>query len=237
MLQKAVAPTDRCMGCGIDVFDGGGFCPNCLKNVVFNNGKTCKLCGVAIHGAEDYCSHCAFEKTFYDRCFSPFCYGGCVQRAILNMKFGNIATNAQLLARYLAQCAKSNKIQFDVVTYVPMTANAEKQRGYNQAQLLAQSFCDILKIDEPVALLKKVKDTQRQEKLGKKERKENLVGAFSATTDLHGKVVLVIDDIKTTGSTLNECAKALKKKGATQVICLTVASREENMVWEIDSQS
>ena len=235
-LQNTIAPADRCLGCGVDVFDGSGFCSHCLNDVPFNNGKTCKLCGVALHGEEDFCSHCAFEKTYYDRCFSPFCYGGLVQKAILEMKFRNVATNALPLARYLAQCANANDVHFDAVTYVPMTAQAKKQRGYNQAQLLAQNFCDILNLPPPETLLKKVKETQRQEKLGKKERKENLIAAFAATCDLHGKTVLLIDDIKTTGATLNECAKALKKKGATKVVCLTVASREENVVWEVDDR-
>ena len=159
-----------------------------------------------------------------------------MQKAILEMKFRNVATNALPLARYLVQCANANDVHFDAVTYVPMTAQAKKRRGYNQAQLLAQNFCDILNLPPPETLLKKVKETQRQEKLGKRERKENLIAAFAATCDLHGKTVLLIDDIKTTGATLNECAKALKKKGATKVVCLTVASREENVVWEVDDR-
>lgn len=233
--QEAVAPAEfRCVSCGADVFDQTGFCTRCLKKVKFNNGKTCLLCGVALHGAENYCGRCAFEKNYFDRCYSTFCYEGAVQQAILQMKFGGIATNAKVLARYLAYCAVKNNVGFDVVTFVPMTAAAQKSRGYNQAQLLAESFCDILEKAPPVELLAKIKETQRQETLNKKQREENLVGAFAASAEAKGKNVLLIDDIKTTGSTLNRCAQALKRKGARSVVCITVASREERTVWEIE---
>lgn len=243
-LQTAFAPTQyKCLNCGADVFDGTGFCQKCIKSVPFNNGKTCKRCGVALHGEEDYCGHCAFEKTYFDKAFSPFSYGGSVQKAILDMKFNNMASNARVLANYLVYAALKNNLQFDVVTFVPMTKKARKARGYNQSELLAMHFCDILSdngksVDnlQVVSALKKVKETSRQETLTKNDRKENLIGAFAAEPIVKGKTVLLVDDVKTTGSTLNECAKALKKKGATSVIGLTVASREENLVWEIEEE-
>ncbi len=236
-LQVAVAPTQfKCLNCGVDVFDGLGFCPKCLKKVKFNNGKTCLRCGVSLHGAEDYCGHCAFEKTYFDKAYSPLCYEGAVQSAILNMKFNNLGSNAAVLARYLVFMAQKQNLQFDVVTFVPMSPKAKKKRGYNQAQLLAEHFCEQLDLPQPLDALKKIKETERQEKLNKKQRQENLVGAFAASEEVRGKRVLLIDDIKTTGATLNECAKALKRKGATSVVCLTVASREENTVWEVEEE-
>lgn len=229
---ETISPTSRCMLCGVDVFDESGFCEKCLSKVTFNNGKTCLRCGVALHGEENYCGNCAFDKVYFDRAYSPLCYGGGVQQAILSMKYSGFATNAKVFAGYLARCCEQNRIQFDVVTFVPMTKISQKRRGYNQARLLAESFCDIMKAEPPRELLFKVKDTVPQENLGHAERKENLIAAFAAKEDLHGKTVLVIDDVKTTGATLNECAKALKKKGAQKVVCLTVASREEHVETE-----
>ncbi len=236
-LQTAVAPTQfKCLNCGTDVFGEVGFCKDCLEKVTFNNGKTCLRCGVALHGAEDYCGRCAFEKTYFDRAYSPFCYDGAVQKAILDMKFNNLGSNARVLAAYLVFAAQKYNLQFDVVTFVPMSPKSQKKRGYNQSQLLAEHFCYKLDIDFPLHALTKTKETARQETLGKKQRQENLVGAFSANDSVRGKRVLLIDDVKTTGATLNECAKALKRKGATQVIGLTVASREERTVWEIEEE-
>ena len=150
------------------------------------------------------------------------------------MKFHNLGSYANALAYYLVYLANKHHLHFDVVTFAPMSAKAKRNRRYNQAQLLANAFCDLLQIAEPIEALVKTKETAPQEKLTKTERKQNLVGAYKINADVKGKVVLVIDDVKTTGSTLNECAKVLKRAGATTVICLTVASRKEKIPFELE---
>lgn len=233
-IRQLLAPTDiRCLSCGKDIFDETGFCSDCAKDVVFNNGKTCKRCGVAIDGAEDYCANCAFDKLYFDRAYSVFCYEGAVQKAILDMKFGNLGAYAKVFAKYLVFLAEKHGLEYDIVTFAPMSKKAKRRRRYNQAQLLAEYFCDILgKNDLLVEAIVKVKETEPQEQLSKTERKTNLVGAYEVNAQVKGKRVLVIDDVKTTGATLNECAKVLKRAGATTVIALTVASRKENFLFE-----
>lgn len=233
-LTETVAPVEiRCLNCGKDVFDDLGFCEDCLKQLRFNNGKTCLRCGVAVDGEADYCGNCAFDKVYFDKAYSAFCYEGAVKSAILQMKFNNCGTYAKVFARYLVYLAKTNGLEFDVVCYAPMSKKSFKERGYNQSELLARHFCDILdKRERLVCALKKVKETERQERLGKTERKTNLVGAYEINADVKGMRVLVVDDVKTTGSTLNECAKILKRHGALSVECITVASREENVKFE-----
>lgn len=235
-ITELLAPTDiRCLGCGRDIFDEVGFCPDCAKDVVFNNGKTCKRCGVAIYGEEDYCGNCAFDKIYFDKAYSVFSYEGAVQKAILEMKFGNLATYAKVFAKYLVFLAEKHNLTYDVVTFAPMSKKSKRKRRYNQAQLLAKYFCDILGKEQLLAeTVVKVKDTVPQEKLSKTERKTNLIGAYKACADVKGKRVLVIDDVKTTGATLNECAKVLKRAGATEVIAITVASRKENFIYEME---
>lgn len=229
------APTARCLNCGKDVFDGTGFCADCAKDVVYNNGKTCKRCGVGIDGAEDYCENCSYDKMYFDRAYSVFSYEGAIQKAILLMKFNNLATYARVLATYLVFMAKQADIQYDVVAYAPMSVKSLRKRGYNQAQLLAKHFCNLQdKDDLLVEAIVKIKETQAQEQLNKAERKTNLVGAYKINADVKGKRVLVIDDVKTTGATLNECAKVLKRAGATAVYGLTVASRKEHFNYETE---
>ena len=237
-LSELIAPTEcRCLNCGKEVFDGLGFCDECKKEVLFNNGKTCKRCGVAIDGAEDYCGYCAFERVYFERGYSVFVYEGAVRDAILRFKFGNCGNFAKIFAKYLAFVAEKQNIQFDVVTFAPMTDKARRKRGYNQAQLLANYFCDILGCEEKLTCaLQKIRETEPQESLGKDERKTNLIGAYSCTADVKGKRVLVIDDVKTTGATLNECAKELKRAGATTVVGLTVAARKENLDFEVEDE-
>lgn len=209
------------------------FCSDCAKDVVYNNGKTCKRCGVGIDGAEDYCGNCAFDKIYFDQAYSVFSYEGAVQRAIVSMKFHNLATHAKAFAKYLVYLAHKVNLQYDIVTFAPMSRASLRKRRYNQARELARCFCNLLdKDDLLVEAIVKTKETQPQEHLNKTERKTNLVGAYAINADVKGKRVLVIDDVKTTGATLNECAKVLKGAGATAVYCLTVASRKEHFDYE-----
>ena len=235
LFKNLFAPANfKCLNCGRDVFDDTGFCPECTKQLPFNNGKTCPRCGVGIDGEETYCGHCALEKVHFDKAYSAFHYDGIIKKAIIKMKFHNLASYAEVLAYYLVFLAKKHNLTFDVVTFAPMSKKSKRTRRYNQAQLLANAFCEILGADAPIQALVKVKETAPQERLTKTERKQNLVGAYQLNADVKGKVVLVIDDVKTTGSTLNECAKVLKRGGATTVICLTVASRKEKIPFELE---
>ena len=234
-ITELFAPTDRCLICGRDVFDGLGFCPDCAKDVVYNNGKICKRCGVGIDGEEDYCGNCAFDKIYFDKAYSVFSYEGAVQKAILSMKFNNLASYAKVFAKYLLFIADKYSLEYDAVTFAPMSKKAKRKRRYNQAEQLAKHFCAMQDKDGLlVEAVVKIRETVAQEQLSKAERKTNLIGAYAANADVSGKRVLVIDDVKTTGATLNECAKVLKRAGATAVYCLTVAARKEYFHYEQD---
>ena len=225
------------MCCGREVFDGLGFCAECKQSAILNVGKTCKRCGTGVEGEEDYCGNCAFDKIYFDKGYSAFVYDGTVRTSILRFKFGNCGNFSRIFAKFLAAVATRQNIEFDLVAFAPMSKNSLRKRGYNQAQLLAQHFCDILDCNEKLCdAIRKSKETKPQESLGKAERKTNLVGAYSCVADVKGKRVLIIDDIKTTGATLNECAKVLKRAGATTVIGLTVASPREKFIYEVEDE-
>lgn len=235
-LSEMFAPSDFCcINCGREIFDQTGFCRQCTKEIVFNNGRTCKRCGVGLDGDEDYCGNCAFDRVYFDRAYAVFSYEGVIRRAILQMKFNNKGRYAKIFARYLVFLAQRESIEFDAVCYPPMSAKSRKARFYNQSQLLARYFCDILDKDDCLCdALVKIKETERQEQLSKQERKSNLVGAYKINpkANVAGKRVLVIDDVKTTGATLNECAKVLKRAGAVNVVCLAVSARKETFAYE-----
>lgn len=236
VLAEAVAPVEyKCLICGKDIYDELGFCKDCLQNVVFNNGKTCKRCGVGIDGAEDFCGNCSFDKVYFDKAYAVFSYEGAIQKAILHMKFNGMGRYAKVFARYLAYIANKNNLQFDAVCFPPMSGKSKRQRFYNQSQLLARYFCDIMDCNGCyLDALVKVKETERQEKLNKADRKQNLIGAYKVKADVKGKRILVVDDVKTTGATLNECAKVLKKAGAVSVVGLMVSARKETVPFEIE---
>lgn len=235
VIEAALPSGISCMRCGREVFDDLGFCPECLKTVVFNNGKTCKRCGVGIDGEEDYCNSCSFDKLYFDKSYAVFSYEGSIQRAILHMKFNGMGRYAKAFAKYLAYFAVKNSLEFDAVSFPPMSVKSQRRRRYNQAQLLAKYFCNIMDCNEKyLDALVKVKETERQERLKRDERKQNLIGAFDIKADVKGKRVLIIDDVKTTGATLNECARVLKKNGAVSVIGLMVSARKEYIPYELD---
>ena len=151
ILQNIFAPTNyKCLNCGRDVFDDSGFCPDCAKLLPINNGKTCPRCGVGIDGEEIYCGNCAFDKVFFDKAYSAFHYDGIIKKAIVKMKFYNLGGYAIPLAYHLVELARKQNLTFDVVTFAPMSKSSKRKRGYNQAQLLANAFCDILQIARPI---------------------------------------------------------------------------------------
>lgn len=238
-IAETVAPVEfNCLCCGREIFSDVGFCDECRETVVFNDGKTCKRCGVGIDGAEDYCGNCAFDKIYFDRSYAVFSYEGAVQRALLRMKFNGCGRYAKVFAKYLAYFAVKNGIEFDAVCYPPMSKKSRRTRRYNQSELLARYFCRIMDCETKfLDALVKVKETERQERLNKSDRKKNLIGAYKVNAEVKDKRVLVIDDVKTTGATLNECAKALKRKGAASVVGLTVSARKETVPYEIDSET
>lgn len=119
-------------------------------------------------------------------------------------------------------------VDYDYITYVPMRKRDIFKRGYNQTKILAKELSGLLGL-KFVTLLKKNKDTLEQKKLSAKERKENVKGVFSAASkglDLTGRRILILDDVCTTGSTLSECAKALRSAGADYVAAAVFAKTQ-----------
>ena len=113
-------------------------------------------------------------------------------------------------------------VSFDVITCVPLSKRRKNDRGYNQAELLARSVSKNLGIPYS-ELLRKVVNNKVQHKENARERKINVYGVYDLIdgVDVNGKTVLLVDDVKTTGSTLNECAKMLKMHGAEKVFVVT----------------
>lgn len=214
----------RCMLCGADVFDNSGLCGNCTSLMPQNNGKTCIKCGCSLPGEEQYCINCSHGNNYIDRAYSVYVYEGSVPRIIRSVKFSNRADYIYVLAQSLADKASQLYLDYDIVCSVPMTAKQHKVRGYNQSQLLSWYFCDIMDKQYSSALVK-VRNTTPQEQLTRSQRRVNLAGAYRADkAEVEGKKILLIDDVITTGATMDSCAKALKKAGAVSVVGLSVAS-------------
>ena len=160
-----------------------------------------------------------------DKCLSPLYYHGNVKDSLHRYKFGGATAYADIYSEFIVKCIDENQISCDSITWVPLSRRRLRKRGYDQAELLAKLIAKHLG-QRPVRLLKKLRDTPPQSQTGSAEkRRANIVGAYVCLRPerVQGKRILLVDDIVTTGATLSEAAKVLKKAGAKEVICATLA--------------
>lgn len=159
-------------------------------------------------------------------CISPLRYQDSVRDAICRYKFTPNPAYGVPFGTLIARCIRHHPdLEFDVVTWAPLSAKRRRQRGFDQAQLLAEAISKELKI--PVhPMLKKVRHTVPQSSLsGASTRQENARDAYVSLDLAHfvGSRVLLVDDVMTTGATLQECGRILKLEGIGQIWCVTVA--------------
>jgi ComF family protein len=139
------------------------------------------------------------------------------------IKYGHNFFLARHLTGMLLSAMEGCDWQVDLITAVPLSPRHERSRGYNQAALLAQPLADLLKLPYLGKAIRRSRETRSQVNLNLAERQLNVSGAFSANPDLvRGRRVLIVDDVYTTGATLNECARALKDSGAKEVYALAL---------------
>ncbi len=204
----------RCRLCGEVIAPDETYCDDC-RNAEKVMGSVCRKCGVE----KQYC-HCKRDKfsPSYKGFCAPYYYKGSIVKGVYRFKNHGFSELAEAYAQEIVGTvhARYPDITFDIVTFVPMTAFRKWRRGYNQSELLAKQVAALMDIP-CLPLLRKIRHTKSQRKLTARERKVNLYGAFQTirNTDLKGKAVLLIDDVKTTGSTLSALAAELKSEGAT----------------------
>ena len=165
------------------------------------------------------------------RCAAPLWYEGLAREGLLRFKFQGASAGAESLGGLVAQCAAERfSGEFDTVTWVPVSKKRLRQRGYDQARLLAESACRRWDT-KAVALLRKVEDTPAQSGLTEAAaRRANVLGVYEALPEAEEKRILLVDDICTTGATLTECVRVLKGAGAKSVCCAAVALTRQKKV-------
>lgn len=217
-----------CDFCRKEVFCKERLCEDCKKNLKKDWEKTCPVCGRSIR-SEGICLTCKSDRPLFKKAFSPYDYVFMSGLAVNRLKNGE-AYLADFLGEEMAKCYLTGGGDRDVlITCVPTTKEKQRERGYNQAELLGRVVAKILSKDLEKDILIKEKEVPEQKHLSAIERKENIKGVYRVheRSKVNGKNVLLIDDILTTGATGNECARILKNAGAKDVYLLTAASTRE----------
>lgn len=210
-----------CLGCGRE---GELICPSCRRALPKITPPLCPRCG-SPQASGIVCPACVSWQPEIDGIRSPFRFEGAVRKAIHQLKYSNlravVAPLAELLNGYLA----TNPIPGEVLVPVPLHQKRERERGYNQSRLLSRELGKLAKLPVVADCLVRQQHTPPQARTTTvAERKSNVTDAFICRDHrLAGKQVLLIDDVATSGATLDECAAALKASGASSVWGLTLA--------------
>jgi len=181
----------------------------------------CKRCGaVTLFDPAGICQECRSIGPAFDDLFAFGIYAGVLKEVIHKMKFGKIKRLARMLGRELGRL---DLPEADSIVPVPLSRNGLKRREFNQSAVIAGELSRCKRIPLNIFALIKRRETKPQSSMSREKRIENVRGAFMSGDELKGKRVILVDDVVTTGATVNECAKVLKKAGVKSVIVVTAA--------------
>jgi ComF family protein len=208
----------RCVGCHRE---GEWFCAVCRRQAEMIPLPICLHCGHHLPAGQS-CSFCRGLRI--DAIRSVAYFDGALREAIHQLKYGGARVLAEPLGQMLAEYVRQNPMAADLALAVPLHPQRLRERGYNQSQLLAEYLAHQLHIPSSSEILQRLRHTRPQVGLNAQERQQNVAEAFSAEADqVRGRNILLIDDVCTTGATLEACNAALKAAGARAVWALTLA--------------
>jgi ComF family protein len=209
-----------CVGCGRT---GIMYCPACRGTLSNIRPPLCPRCGRP-QETSCFCRQCAASPPSIDGIRSVAFFEGALRSAIHQFKYSYVRDLAEPLSEMLVSYWQEAPLPGDVIVPVPLHARRARERGYNQAMLLAQRLGSALQIPVRSECLRRNRYTVAQTRLNAQERSRNVEGAFTCVgPDVRGRRVLLIDDVCTTGATLEACSRALGEGGAKSVWALTVA--------------
>ncbi len=223
----------RCRICGSFLRNentASGICSNCANSFKTIEPPICSICGIPfISQNEDnhLCERCIQRRPFYDELRAPWLYENRIMDAVHRMKYSDKPHIAKALAPLLTAFANMWLTEASGMTIIPVPLHPQKlrQRGYNQSLFIARELAQGLNSELDFLSLRRTRNTMSQTGLNTNERRKNVKNAFEITEKKYykDKSVILVDDVATTGSTINECAKALKKAGCKKVYGLVLA--------------
>jgi len=203
-----------------------GLCPDCVQDIQWVGPPFCPRCNRPFNPGTDshLCSDCLRDKPFFDQARAVVLYQGNMAKAIQRFKYHGDITLATPLG-WFWNIADLAGLPFETIIPVPLHYKRLRERGFNQALVLGKVLGKKIRKRISVRALRRIRYTLPQVQLDHSERERNVRGAFEVQNrrEVKDKALLLIDDVFTTGATVNECAKVLKKSGAKAVFVLTLA--------------
>jgi len=210
-----------CLICGEAALESG-ICAACLAELPRRPPTACPICALpALNGGP--CGQCLREVPHYDATLAVFDYAFPVDRLVQALKYRHQLSVATFFAAEVRALGQTRAGDVDLVLPMPLHPRRLAERGFNQAVEIARPLAQTCGLPMELGLISKVRDTPAQASLGRDERLLSPHGVFRCDCALDGRHVLVVDDVMTTGATLNELALCLKRHGARRVTNVVVA--------------
>ncbi|MCD8154674.1 MAG: ComF family protein [Clostridiales bacterium] len=201
-------------------------CPGCRETLRPVTGARCMKCGRPVEEEREFCPQCKEGRRSFDQGLGIFPYDGIWRRSMVRFKYYGCREYGDFYARAMCFYGKKQILRWRPSRIVPVPVHPGKRRsrGFNQAEYLARRIGWITGIPVDEGLVVKTKKTKSQKKLSASQRQKNLREAFQVRERVDGLRILVIDDVYTTGSTMDAMARCLKEKGAVRVYFITVCT-------------
>jgi len=215
-LDFALPP--RCAGCGTIVGEVHSFCPDCWKQIDFLGDSGCSTCGIPLQSTEiTTCGACLAQPPPIARTRAAVAYDDLSRGLAIRLKYGRKVAIARTMARYMAPLVEASGQP--ILVPVPLHRFRLWQRGFNQSALVAREMARRLSLSSDPFLIRRTKRTAPLKGMSAAQRRKTVAGAFRVpdAQSVEGRHVILIDDVLTTGSTAEACARALKRAGAARI--------------------
>ena len=217
MLDFALPP--RCAGCGMIVAEVHSFCADCWKQVEFLGSAGCAICGTPLEATDaERCALCLAKPPRIGRTRAAVIYDDLSRGLALRLKYGRKVAVAKTMARYMAPLIGEHP-DGALLVPVPLHRGRLWQRGFNQSAIIASELGRRTGLDYNAVVLRRVKRTPPLKGMSQQQRRRAVAGAFKVgdRSVLAGRTIVLVDDVLTTGSTANACARELRRAGAARV--------------------
>lgn len=229
-LDYALPP--RCAGCGDVIEEVGAFCSACWGQMEWLGNGGCQRCGLPLEATDiETCGRCLAKPPTLDRMRAAVAYGDLPRSIALRLKYGRKVALAKTMARYMAPL-RPDQGAGALLVPVPLHRWRLWGRGFNQSALVARELSKMWGLAADHRTLQRVKRTPPLKGMNPRQRRNSVAGAFKSSAAVSGRDIILVDDVLTSGSTAEACARALRRAGAARIelVCWTRVVRPADLM-------